>query len=210
MNYFIDKYQHLRPLYGYEKLLDSMIEGFKETVKIFHKNISEKETEISSILERLSKINKMQKVEIGAVRYLIVDKTLNWEFIKNNYQVFLTIKKVLINDLYAKEELKQIKNDFELEQLKYQSDIFFLIDYSEKIKELESKISITEGQLNQNRKEFEALKDDIKQIIETHVSNKITELKNRINDYPSDIKRLQEKKTKLEQRINALKVSTLQ
>lgn len=210
VNYFIDKYQHLRPLYGYQKLLESMVEGFKEKVKTFHKNISEKETEISSISERLSGINKIQKVEIGTVIHWAIDKNIDWEFIKNNYQLFLTIKKSLINDLYAKEELKQIKNDFELEQLRYRSDIFFLIDYSEKIKELESKISITEGQLNQNRKEFEALKDEIKQIIETNVSNKITEFKNRINNYPCDIKRLQEKKTELEQRINALKVSSLQ
>ncbi|MBI2471239.1 MAG: hypothetical protein HYV59_08375, partial [Planctomycetes bacterium] len=126
IKYLFDPYR-FKPFYENNELLNSLKEHFAEQLKGSISLIKCKEKELKDLENRLGNVNELETVKIAGIQYKSIPLS-NWDFIKSTYRQIKIIPKESAKQLFAHNELIPIKAEYDLANLQYREDLYFLID----------------------------------------------------------------------------------
>jgi len=139
-----------------------------------------KNQELDALSKRRDSNKALPLVQISDKSYSNLDKTKFWDFIESNFSKVKVINKSALGNLFAADGIKSINSSSELFQYKVSSNYLFLIDLSQKIKELDDEILECRQIISEQESIILSIKDEVRKILETHLQLDIQELEDKI------------------------------
>jgi hypothetical protein len=183
ISYLGNKRMFDRPFNNYDDLLKIIKDEFGDLIKIPISVISGKKQELESITFNLSIINSISTIDIAGKKYSSIDNSVNWDFIKQNYEQIKIINKNLVSGLFASDELKPIKNLFDLNRHQFSKDYYFLFDFSSKIYEFTEMNKTNQEIIRDQEKIIDSAKENIKIQLKNNFMNECRELESKLINY---------------------------
>jgi len=183
VKYFTNQQNSRKPLYDHDDLIKSLMDEFEKQIKNSFQTIIDKKQEAFSVIRSLDSISKLPTFEISNKVYSSISNTNHWDFIKENYSQIKVIHKSHVNQLFNEVELKLIKSSYELYRYQYAKDIYFLIDFSYRIAELNLMKKKNQEIISQHEKILSTLTEKIKTKIEMYFEKEIAKLEINIKAY---------------------------
>lgn len=183
VKYFADPNSFNKPFYGHDELFKYMKEEFSEQIKTISQTIADKKHDEERTTKSLLEIRNQPTIEISGKTYSCISNSANWNFIKNNYSQIKIINKNQIDGLFAAEDMKSIKSDYEVNFYQYSKDLYFLTDFSSKVAELNEKKIITQEIIEQNEEILAIIRNRIKAKVEVYLKLEIEEVEIKLKNY---------------------------
>jgi len=196
INYFSHNFHfHNKPLYGHDDLITTLNNEYQKNIMNLSIIIEEKNKEQQVITNEVEKINKISTIEITGKIYYKLNQQFDWAFIKKQFAEIKIINKNLIDDLFANEEIRNIRSENELFHLQYSKDFLFLFDYTLRLKELNNLKKVNQEIIQAKEVDIKLIKLEIKKELECYFTEKIREVCMQINSFSNN-------KTKLNDELN--------
>jgi competence CoiA-like predicted nuclease len=183
INYFKANLNFSKPFYEHDDLLKLLREIYAEKIESSVKIIAQKQQDQDTLLKNILSIKKLPIIEIGGVKYSSINPSTDWNFIQLNYFQIKTINKNLVGGLFASDEMRPIKTDYDLRQLKYLKDTLFLMDFSSKVVEFELQMAVIQGVIKEQENLVADLRYEIKEKIEKYIRGIIIEKEEVLKKY---------------------------
>jgi competence CoiA-like predicted nuclease len=204
IKYFADKKNSSKPFYDYDDLFKTLKDEFAEQIENTSQTIENNSQDVANLSKSLSVISKMKSIEISGKSYSSINNFVDWNFIKNNYSQIKIINKNQIDSLFAAEYMKSVKSDYEINHYQHSNDIYFLIDLSVKVSELDQKKKICQEIIAQQETILTIMKQKIKTKFEIHFNTKIKEVNTKLIQYLERQTKLSIYNDKMKTAINKL------
>jgi competence CoiA-like predicted nuclease len=208
VKYFVDQHNISKPFYEYDDLFKSLKEEFEVQIEKASLSISDKKQEEEGFTKILIAINNVPSIEVSGKIYSCLSNAKHWDFIKKKYSQIKVIDKTRVKSLFAADDIRTIKSNYEVNHYQYAKDVYFLMDFSSRVKELNLMKKITQEFIEEQIIVFATAREKIKNKIETHLEKLILEEGEKLKDYSdsliglnNEIDNLENKLKNLEQRI---------
>ena len=183
VKYFADQRSFSKPFYDHDDLFKNLKAEFAEQIKTASQTIADKKQEVEITTKSLLGISKLTTIEISGKTYSSISNSVDWNFIKKNYSQIKVINKNQVDGLFAADDMKPIKSDYEVNFYQYSKDLYFLTDFSSKVAELNEKKKITQEIIEQQEKILAKFRNKIKAKAEVYLQAEIVEVETKLKNY---------------------------
>jgi competence CoiA-like predicted nuclease len=180
------KIKHLAELHFFSSFYDNNVKlkelnsEFGEGLRLAVGIKKTKNQELNSLSVKIDRNKAIPVKLIAGKSYSNLDKTKFWEFIEGNFSKVKVIHKDSVGNLFEGDGIKSINSSSELFQYKVSSNYLFLIDLSQKIKDLDDEISECRKIISEQESIVLTIKDEVRKKLTTHLQLDIQELENKI------------------------------
>jgi len=190
VKYFSDSKNSYKPFYDNDTLLKTLREEFAERLKIAVETIQTKNKEQEIFTKNLTGISKLTTVEIAAKTYSSINISTDWDFIKKNFSEIKVINKNLVNGLFATDEMRPIKSDYDLNQLQFSKNNYFLMDFTSKVTEFNKQKKINQELIDEQETLITKEREEIKQKMEKNFQEEIVKLDDKLKSLETQQEKL--------------------
>lgn len=178
-----DNRNNYKPFYDNDSFLDALKSEFGERLALANGIISNLNQEQDKLSSRQFATQSLPVITISNTKFSIIDKSIYWDYIEQNYSLIKIIHKNLVNDLFAFDEIKTIQSSSELFQFKVSNNYLFLMDFTLRVEEIKEKHAKNNIAIFDQQKIIATIHEEIKKKLETHLQNEIKELEAKLGTY---------------------------
>lgn len=178
-----DNRNNYKPFYDNDSFLDALRSEFGERLALANGIISNLNQEQDKLSSRQFATQSLPVITISNTKFSIIDKSIYWDYIEQNYSLIKIIHKNLVNDLFAFDEIKTIQSSSELFQYKVSNNYLFLMDFTLRAEEIKEKHAKNNIAIFDQQKIIATIHEEIKKKLETHLQNEIKELETKLETY---------------------------
>lgn len=160
--HFSSRQNFTKPFYGHDKLYEVIKEKYGKEILNCYEISSRNEADLKVANTNLNAIGNQLSIEISGMKYATLNSLIDWGFITRHFTQVKIIPKDRVNGLFAKEEIKLIANEIELNRIQYAKDIYFLFDFTEKKDEFLNTALIAQQNIKKQEEIISSLHDNIK------------------------------------------------
>jgi len=187
-----------------EVFLTDLKDTFAEKLREATITINEKQQEQNDLKVKLQNIKSLEDITIGGYSYKKLVMPRDWEFVKGNQKLVKIIKKEEVGHLFETDYLYEISSDHMLYSLKNRTDLFVLIDFSQRIESLQHQTTFNNELIKTCFNTIKKLREEITAKLTKFIIELSTELKSKIEVKQSETDFCKEGIQKLEREIQSI------